>query len=49
MLALLKLGRLAGVIAVTIYVIIEIEYPRMGLVRGEDFHHALVNRRASMK
>jgi hypothetical protein len=39
----------AGTIAIAVYAIIEIEYPRQGLVRVDDFDQALVNLRSTMK
>jgi len=39
----------AAVLAVAVYVIIDIEYPRLGLIRVDDFDQLLVNVRASMK
>ncbi len=39
----------ATVMAVTIYVIIDIEYPRLGLIRVDVFDQALTDLRASMK
>jgi len=39
----------AAVMATSVYVIIEIEYPRLGAIRMESFDHALVELRANMK
>ena len=39
----------AFVIAVTVYVILDIEYPRLGLIRIDDFDQALVDLRESIK
>lgn len=39
---------LASVIAAAVYVIIDIEYPRLGLIRVDAFDHALVELRESM-
>jgi hypothetical protein len=39
----------AGVIAVAVYVIIDMEFPRLGLIRVDSFDQALVELRASMK
>ncbi len=39
----------ALVLTVTVYVIIDMEYPRMGLIRIESFDQALVDVRANMK
>jgi hypothetical protein len=38
----------ALVMAVAIFVILDIEYPRLGLVRVDDFDQALVDLRESM-
>ncbi len=38
----------AFIIAVTVYVILDIEYPRMGLIRVDDFDQALVELRETM-
>jgi len=38
----------AVVMAITVYVILDIEYPRRGLIRVDRFDHALVDLRASM-
>ena len=38
----------AAVIAITAYVILDIEYPRRGLIRVDRFDHALVDLRAGM-
>jgi hypothetical protein len=38
----------AFVIAVTVYVILDIEYPRLGLIRLDDFDQALVELRETM-
>jgi len=40
---------LAFVMAVSIYVILDIEYPRLGFIRVDDFDQALVELRESMK
>jgi hypothetical protein len=39
----------AAAIAVTIYVILDIEYPRLGFIRVDAIDHVLVELRASMK
>ncbi len=39
----------AAVLALAVYVIIDIEYPRLGLIRVDAFDQALVDVRASMK
>jgi hypothetical protein len=39
----------AATIAVAIYVILDLEYPRLGLIRVDQFDQALVELRASMK
>ena len=39
----------AGIIAFTIYVILDVEYPRLGWVRIDAFDQVLVNMRAGMK
>lgn len=39
----------AGVMAVAVYVIIDLEFPRLGLIRVDTFDQALVELRASMK
>ena len=39
----------AGVMAVAVYVIIDLEFPRLGLIRVDSFDQALVELRASMK
>jgi hypothetical protein len=39
----------AGVMAVAVYVIIDMEFPRLGLIRVDTFDQALVELRASMK
>jgi hypothetical protein len=39
----------AGVVALTVYAIRDLEYPRHGLVRVDRFDHQLVELRASMK
>lgn len=40
---------LAAMLAITAYVIIDLEYPRLGLIRVDAFDQALVDLRASMK
>jgi hypothetical protein len=40
---------LAVVMTAAIYVILDIEYPRFGLIRVDAFDHALVELRESMK
>ncbi len=40
---------LAFVMAVSVYVILDIEYPRLGFIRVDDFDQALVELRESMK
>jgi len=37
------------VMAVAVYVIIDLEFPRLGLIRVDTFDQALVELRASMK
>ena len=39
----------AGIIAITVYVILDIEYPRAGLIRLDAFDQGLVELRESMK
>jgi hypothetical protein len=39
----------AAIVAVTVFVILDLEYPRMGLIRVDDFDQALVDLRQSMK
>jgi hypothetical protein len=39
----------AAIIAIAIYVILDIEFPRLGLIRVDAFDQALVDLRASMK
>ncbi len=39
----------AAIMAVTVYVIIDIEYPRVGLITVETFDQALIDLRAGMK
>jgi len=39
----------AAVLAVTVYIIMDMEYPRMGLIRVDSFDQALVALRQSMK
>jgi hypothetical protein len=39
----------AVVLTITVYVIIDMEYPRVGLIRIEKFDQALVDVRANMK
>jgi hypothetical protein len=39
----------AAIMAVTVYVILDIEYPRLGLMRVDAFDRALVELRQSMK
>src|SRR5436309_2212634 len=39
----------ATIVALTVYVIFEIEYPRLGLVRIDGIDHLLVDVRAGMK
>jgi len=43
-----KIG-FAGIVACTIYVILDIEYPRLGLIRIDAIDQVLVNVRAGMK
>ena len=38
----------AAVMAITVYVILDIEYPRRGLIRVDRFDQARVDLRASM-
>ena len=40
---------LAFAMAVSVYVILDIEYPRLGFIRVDDFDQALVELRESMK
>ena len=40
---------LAAVMAVAVYVILDMEYPRLGLIRVDAFDQALVELRESMK
>jgi hypothetical protein len=39
----------AATLAISVYVIIDLEYPRLGLIRVEAFDQALVELRQSMK
>jgi hypothetical protein len=39
----------AFIVAVTVYVILDIEYPRVGLIRIDDFDQALVELRETMR
>jgi hypothetical protein len=39
----------AAIVALTVYVILDIEYPRLGLVRIDAIDQLLVNVRAGMK
>jgi len=39
----------AAILTLTVYVIIDMEYPRVGLIRIEEFDQALIDVRASMK
>ena len=39
----------AGIIAITVYVILDIEYPRLGLVRIDAIDQVLLSVRESMK
>jgi hypothetical protein len=39
----------AGIVALTVYVILDIEYPRLGFVRLDAIDHVLVDVRAGMK
>jgi hypothetical protein len=39
----------AAAIALTIYAILDIEYPRLGLIRMDAIDHLLVDLRATMK
>ena len=39
----------AAIMAVTLYVILDIEYPRLGLIQVDAFDQALVELRQSMK
>jgi hypothetical protein len=43
-----KLG-FAGIVAFTVYVILDIEYPRMGWIRIDDIDQVLISVRAGMK
>lgn len=38
----------AGVLALTLYVIVDLEYPRLGLIRVDDFDQVLIDVRAGM-
>ena len=40
---------LAIVLSVTFYVILDFEYPRLGLIRVDDFDDLLIQVRASMR
>jgi len=40
---------LAFVMAVSVYVILDIEYPRLGFIRVDAFDQALIDLRAEMK
>jgi hypothetical protein len=46
---LLHSAAFAVVLAVTVYVIIDLEYPRLGLIQMSDSDRALVQLRESMK
>ena len=39
----------AGVMSIAVYVILDIEFPRLGLIRADAFDRALVELRESMK
>jgi hypothetical protein len=39
----------AATVAVAVYVILDLEYPRLGLIRVDAFDQALVELRESMK
>jgi hypothetical protein len=39
----------AAAMAVTVYVILDLEYPRFGLIRVDAFDQALVDLRESMR
>jgi len=39
----------AGTVAFTVYVVLDIEYPRLGFVRLDAFDQVLVNVRQGMK
>jgi hypothetical protein len=39
----------AGVLAITVFVITDIEFPRMGFIRMDAFDHVLVELRQSME
>jgi hypothetical protein len=45
----LHIAGFVGVLAFTVYLIADIEYPRLGLVRVDTFDQALVDTRASMR
>jgi hypothetical protein len=45
----LHIACFALVLAVSIYVILDIEYPRLGLIQIESFDQALIDLRNSMK
>ena len=42
-------SRLRAVMALAVYIIIDIEYPRLGLVRVDAFDQALMDLRSGMK
>ena len=39
----------AAIITVAVYVILDLEFPRLGLIQVESFDHALVDLLESMK
>ena len=45
----LHMPGLSFVMAVSVYVILDIEYPRLGFIRVDSFDQALVELRESMK
>ncbi len=46
--SMLHLAGFAAITSIAIYVILDLEYPRLGLIRVDDFDQALVALRASM-
>ena len=38
----------AGLLALSVYVIMELEYPRVGLIRADQMDHLLIELRADM-
>ena len=45
----LHLFGFAAIVALAVYLILDIEYPRLGLVRIDSFDQALIELRSSMK